>query len=445
MTEKDTKPTALHPPEIQSSGIELAPGALEKLKACIHCGFCLPVCPTYRVTGSEAESPRGRLYLMKQMMSGELAEPVQLMPHLDQCLGCQACQTACPSGVQYGELLFESRKALTPLQPQGKRHFKRFVFEKILPNSGLLATMSRLFRLYQQSGLQALVRKSGVLKLFPALAHQEALLPTVRKSSPLLPGMSFGNLNGSRVALLTGCVMDAVYNPIHWATVEVLVANGYYVFIPDQTCCGALAYHAGETDIARLLAKENVDKILSRNPDWVVVNSAGCGATLKEYAHVLNETTVYRQKAEVFAKKVVDVMELLAKKPLAPMPHPVEKRVTYHAACHLHHVQGVKQEPFTVLEQVPGMELVPLEAFDACCGSAGIYNLEQPELSEDILAMKMAHIKATGAEVVVTGNPGCLLQIEHGMRQDGLEMTVLHPVELLAQAYGKSSDKGYQK
>lgn len=419
--------------------------SLEKLKACIHCGFCLPACPTYRETGSEAESPRGRLYLMRKLL-GDAAkpaqvEPAQVMPHLDQCLGCQACQTVCPSGVEYGTLLFEARQAMAPHQPRFKRLIKRLAMRFVLPSAAWMATLNVGVWLYQRFGLQSLVRKLRLLHSFPALRHQESLLPRVALRSALYPGMSFGNINGERVALMTGCVMDALYNPVHWATLDVLVANGYYVYIPEQTCCGALAHHAGEADIAQALARKNLEQVMRKRPDWVVLNSAGCGAVLKEYPHLLAQDPAYREKAKEFSAKVVDVMELLAKKPLAPMPYRVEKNVTYHAACHLHHAQGIQTQPLELLGQVPGLTLVPLRDAESCCGSAGIYNLEQPELSEAILATKMEHLSRTEAEVVVTGNPGCMLQLGHGIQQKSLSMQVQHPIEILALAYGKSEGR----
>lgn len=413
---------------------------LDKLKACIHCGMCLPTCPTYQATGSEAESPRGRLYLMKKMLEGELSEPAQLGVHLDQCLACHACETACPSGVQYGSLLMAAREDLAKKNHSPGRWLKRWAFQWVLPNHGLLNTLGRLLRFYQKSGLQQLVRP--LLKPFGKLATQEALLPEIPKNRPLTPGLSFGNPMDERVALLVGCVMDTFYNPVHWATIDALVANGYYVTIPEQTCCGALAHHAGETDITRALARQNVRQMLKNDPAWIVVNSSGCGSTLKEYDHLLAEEGHMSAKAQVFAGKVVDIMELLARKPLATPAHPVEKTVTYHAACHLYHVQQVKEQPLDVLRQIPGLQLVPLKDASTCCGSAGIYNIEHPELSREILAEKITHLKATcegaGAESVVTGNPGCLLQIEKGLEEAGLPLGVQHPVELVAEAYRRT-------
>ena len=412
---------------------------MDKLNACIHCGFCLSVCPTYRVTGSEAESPRGRLYLMRGFSQGKLDTTEQLTKHLDPCLACHACETACPSGVEYGHLLLETREKLAQQNNSLGRFVRRFAFNYILPNKALLHVMASAIRLYQAMGIDRLIQKSGLLAPWPSLVAMVDLLPKLSKEKRLYTGMSFGNPSGKRVALLTGCVMDAFQTSVHWATARVLAANGYYVTIPPQGCCGALAHHAGETDITRKLAKQNILWIREQNPDYIVVNSAGCGSTLKEYDQLLKDDIVYADKAKWFSNKIVDVMELLAEKPLAKFSRTLDATVTYHAACHLHHVQGVKTQTQSLLEQVPGLKLVPLTEYDICCGSAGIYNIQHPELADEILDVKMKHIKeayeASGAEAVVTGNPGCMMQIAKGMRGNGLPMRVAHPVEYLAQAY----------
>lgn len=411
---------------------------LDKLKSCIHCGMCLPACPTYRVTGSEAESPRGRLYLMKKLLEGDLsADAVE--PHLDQCLACHGCETVCPSGVQYGKVLMGAREDLAQRDTGWPRRFKRFIFREILPSPRLLRVGGILLRFYQQSGLQKLVRDSGLLKYAPNLKGQEALLPEVPIHRALKPGMMFGDPFAEPVALLIGCAMDVFYNPIHWETIEVLVANGYRVNIPEQHCCGALAHHAGETDITRELARLNVEDILATDPSWIVVNSAGCGSTLKDYGHLLSHDTLYSESARRFSSKVVDIMELLAKKPLAPFKnYALHEKITYHAACHLYHVQKVQTEPISLLSQIPGIELVPLQNAEACCGSAGIYNIEQPELSGEILENKMEHLKTachSGASTVVTGNPGCLLQLASGVKAHNLPMRVRHPISVMAEGY----------
>ncbi len=409
---------------------------LEKLNACIHCGMCLPVCPTYRVTGSEAESPRGRLYLIKKTLQKELDAPAALTRHLDHCLACHACETACPSGVQYGDLLFSAREQLIESDTSFKRRLKRFAFEHILPNHALLSFGALLLKAYQLTGLQALVRNTGLLKKYPHLEAQERLLEGIRFAKPLNPGMTFGPITGERVSLLTGCVMDVLMRPVHWATIHVLVANGYHVTIPEQTCCGALAHHAGETDITRSLAELNIEHVLKSNPKWIVLNSAGCGSTLQDYHRLLPEYP----KAIEFSNKIIDVMALLAKKPLVPMTHPQHHVVSYHAACHLVHVQKIRDQIPAVLSQIPGLTLVALPEAEMCCGSAGIYNIEQPVLADEILEMKMASIQAViqsnQVDWLVTGNPGCLMQLQKGLKRAGLQTKLTHPVVLLARAYG---------
>lgn len=409
---------------------------LEKLNACIHCGMCLPVCPTYRVTGSEAESPRGRLYLIKKTLQQELDEPQLLRKHLDQCLACHACETACPSGVHYGDLLFATREQLVQGDDSFKRKFKRFAFQHIFPNHGLLSLGAFFLKAYQLTGLQAIVRSLGILKSYPTLDAQERLLAPIHSDKDLKPGMTFGDPNGELVCLMTGCIMDVLMRPIHWATIHVLTANGYRVIIPEQTCCGALAHHAGETDITRDLAKQNIQSVLKSNPTWIVINSAGCGSTMQHYEKLLAGDS----QAVEFSSKVIDVMDLLSNRLLAPMTKPQDVTVSYHAACHLYHVQGVKNQVPELLAQVPGIKLVPLPEAEMCCGSAGIYNIEQPALADDILDLKMISIRQVIADnavsTIVTGNPGCLMQLQKGLRESGLSVRLTHPVVLLAQAYG---------
>ncbi len=403
----------------------------EKIEACIHCGMCLPTCPTYRVTGSEAESPRGRLYLMKAFMEGQLDSPQQLAAHLDPCLGCLACVTVCPSGVRYDTLLMASREKLVPSQSPFKRKIRRFFLQKVLPHPKTLSLFVRATLIYERSGLQWLVRKSGVLNYLGPLGWLEQSIPQIQAGQPLKPGLKFGENRRGRVALFTGCLMNAVYHRTHLATIDVLVANGYQVVIPEQTCCGALAHHSGETDIAASLAAQNLTTMLAAEPDWIVVNAAGCGSTLKEYQDIVSNHPLGSE----FSTKVVDIMELLAKQPLEGEPVAPPLTVTYHAACHLHHAQGVQDEPYQVLKQIAGLKLIPLIEADMCCGSAGVYNIAHPDLSGQILAEKMMHLEKTQADVVLAANPGCMLQLESGIRQTGLSMKVMHPVELLALAY----------
>jgi glycolate oxidase iron-sulfur subunit len=402
---------------------------LQQLDACIHCGMCLPACPTYRVTGSEAESPRGRLFLMKSFVNGELDSPQQLSDHLDPCLGCLGCMTACPSGVSYESLLLASRQKLNAAQPPLKRRIRRFLLTQLLPKPKRLAFLAHCLKLYQHSGLQTLIRHSGLLRLFGLLEMLEQFAPTIQTGQPLGTGQVYGINQKGRVALFTGCMMNTIYHETHRATIDVLTANGYEVVIPEQTCCGALAHHAGEEDIAASLAEVNIRLLMASQPDWIVVNAAGCGSTLKEYPHIASSG------GEAFGAKVVDILELLAKDPLEGDLSPVPLTVTYHAACHLHHAQGIQQEPYAVLRQIPGLKLVPLVEAEMCCGSAGVYNLAHPELSLAILKEKMRHLMKVEADAVLAGNPGCILQLETGIRRLNLPMKVMHPIDIIAMAY----------
>ncbi|MEB3286510.1 MAG: (Fe-S)-binding protein [Vampirovibrionales bacterium] len=427
---------------IEASSVSEAVLDIDKLNACVHCGLCLPTCATYRATGSEVESPRGRLYLMRKWLEGSLEKTEQIKPHLDQCLACHACETVCPSGVQYGDLLFQSRAHLAKSDKSLKRWFKRFIFKSVLPNSKRLNLLRKSLRLYQQSGLQSLLRKTGVLNLIPGLAYQEKLLPEVPVHYQLKPGMRFGDSAHPLVALMTGCVMDAFFNPIHWQTIFVLVKNGYQVLIPEQTCCGALAHHAGETDIASTLAEKNVIPVMKDNPVWIVLNSAGCGSSMQHYEKLLPAHPM----AQGFSAKVIDIMALLEKQPLLSFPEQsLKRRLLYQAACHLYHVQKIQAAPQAVLSQIPNTEVLPLEDLELCCGSAGIYNLEYPELADEMLALKIQAIKKTlekasregfEADTLVSGNPGCLMQLQKGLRDEAIELALKHPIALLAEAYG---------
>lgn len=400
--------------------------------------MCLPACPTYQVTGAEPESPRGRLYLMHQVQTGDIQDVQRIRPHLDACLGCQACETVCPSGVQYGRLLFATRARMN--HPPGPASWpKRWALAWLLPNGKLLRFLGSLARFYQRSPLRGFVRKSRLLRLCPPLARAERFLPEVPPHRLLRTGVSFGNPDDPRVVLMLGCVMDVFYNPVHWDTVRTLTANRYFVTIPEQTCCGALAHHDGDAQLAKRLAWQSIQCLGKCNPDWVVLNSAGCGAAMKHYPDLfIDEDPKTRAEVAAFSAKVVDLLELLDRRPLRGLSRsgePPSRTFTYHPACHLHHAQGVREAPMRVLSQVPGVTWVPLPDAEQCCGSAGTYNLEQPELSDEILARKLAALRQTGAAAVVTANPGCMLHLCAGLTQMGTPMEVLHPATVLAQAY----------
>src|SRR5262249_2385453 len=394
------------------------------LAACIHCGLCLPACPTYLATGRETESPRGRIYLMNLWQKGEQLLTPRLAEHIESCLGCFGCQTACPSGVQYEQILNQARPHLARRRPGRLRKLMRFVFDKILPDYPRLRFLGKALRLWQSSGgLNLLAKTRLVAKMTARLARWQEFLPTI-PSFTALPRQSWmsGEKKG-QLQLFTGCVMDIFYNQVNHACLRLLTAQRQVVSVPDQTCCGALAFHAGETDIAERLARRNIEYFHSQ-PGPIVVTSAGCGAMLKEYVHLLADDRQWRDAAREFSERVVDVTEFLAAHEFAQAPRRVEARVAYHAACHLYHAQQVRDQPKQLLSAIGGLTIVPLEEAEHCCGSAGIFNLTHTELSLAVLARKMKFIKETGADIVVTTNPGCLLQLEAGAREAGLPVRV---------------------
>ncbi len=412
----------------------------ELLRQCVHCGLCLPFCPTYRALGLEADSPRGRIYQMKLVAQGKVdpSDP-HFRRHISRCLDCRACETACPSGVQYGRLVEAARSLIPPAGPS-EAAARRLLLAGLLDSPRLLAVAGAGARLYQRSGAQALVRSSGALRLAPPLRRLDGMLPELR--GPLLAGSlpPFVAAQGERrcrVGLLRGCVAAQFFPETNRSTIAVLAANGCDVFTPpEQGCCGALQNHSGDRETAKALARRNVDAFERLAVDYVVTNAAGCGSMLKEYGELLKDDPVYAARAAAFAAKVRDVCELLAALPLRPPQRELRYRVTYQDACHLGHGQRIREAPRRLLRAIPGLELVELREADWCCGSAGIYNLTQPRLSEQILAWKIDSVAATGADTLVVANPGCHLQIAYGLRERGLAMRVAHPVDLLAAAYG---------
>lgn len=412
--------------------------------SCIKCGFCLPTCPTYRLTGNEADSPRGRIDLMSAVAQGDL-EAHEIVRQLDFCLGCRACETACPAGVTYGTLL-EAGRAMTRAQrnraPLGAWVEKVFL-EALLPSPRSLRWLATFLRLYQKSGLQRLVRFSNLLpQLAPTLGSMEALLPPVPSATarhPLAEDIAPQGEERGRVLLLTGCIMPQVLPQVNRATAHVLAANGYRVLAPRaQRCCGALQTHAGDNATARGLARQLITLFETSGANWLVVNSAGCGALLKEYGHLLADDAEFAGRARDFSARVCDVSEILTMAPLRGRLQPVPVRAAYDDPCHLLHGQKIREQPRALLRQVPGLQLLDVPEGDWCCGSAGTYNLLQPKTAQELLDRKMRHIAALEPQLIVTGNPGCMLQLRYGVMQHKLAVEVLHPVELLARAYGVS-------
>lgn len=429
------------------------------LSACIHCGLCLPACPTYLATGRESESPRGRIYLLSLVEKGEIPFAGEAAEHIESCLGCLGCQTACPSGVRYEEILNQARPHLKRERPKFLRALLRFGFSEILPNYWFLKFGASVFRVFQQmfpkrerkEGSQSVLAGMTSSPFINRLKAYAAFVPKVPKFRPHPRRREAKVVGGETMQLFSGCVMDVLYNPVNHATAKLLNMQGCPVERKEQTCCGALAYHAGEVDIARTLAKENIEKF--KNTDGkIVVTSAGCGAMLKEYSHLFAADDPWHAKAEEFAKRVFDVVEVVSPDVISAQESKEGNTtklklpaasVAYHAACHLAHAQGVRNEPKEILlqlqqklaEQGKNMKLVELREAEHCCGSAGIYNVINTELSLEVLNRKMENIADTHAAVVVTTNPGCLLQLNAGAELSNLPVKVMHLAEFVAQAY----------
>jgi glycolate oxidase iron-sulfur subunit len=403
----------------------------ESLLDCVHCGICLPQCPTYRVLQQEMDSPRGRLYLIRAAAEGRIGLTEKFVTHMDRCLGCRACETACPAGVPFGRLLEEVRGQVERQvpRPAARRLLGRLILGTF-PSRRRLATVLGLLRGYRASGLQALVRRTGLLGRFPRLEAMEQLLPPLGPvpRDPLPQVLEPAGIARGRVALLSGCVQALLFDGVNRASARLLARAGYRVVIPpSQGCCGALHLHWGDRDGARRLARANLDAF--DGVDWIVSNAAGCGAALRDYGHLLRD----EPRAARLAERVRDVSELLADRLPGPR-QPVPLAVTYHEPCHLAHGQRVREAPRTLLRAIPGLRLIELAESDVCCGSAGVYNLMEPVIAGQLLERKLDRIAATGAEVVASGNPGCLLQLRKGLAARGLAVRTEHPVELLARS-----------
>ena len=403
------------------------------IDACVHCGFCLQACPTYLVLEDENDSPRGRIVLMRALVEGTLpTNDTDVRTHIDRCLGCRACETACPSGVPYGHLLEATRATLTAERPNP------FIARAIL----FAFARRPLMRLAMLGGrVVRALRVSRLLARMPGrLGFAMAMLESTR--TPISRREYVARSDGSRgtVALLTGCVMEGLFTETNRATERTLAMNDYaIVAAPGQRCCGALHAHAGDAETARELARANVAAFERTGAEWIAVNAAGCGAIMKEYGLLLADDPAWKERAAAVASRVRDVSELLAEagpRPGAALP----LTVTYDAPCHLLHAQRLATPPLRVLAAVPGLTLVPLEGSEHCCGSAGIYNLVEPETSDRVLAPKLRHIAETGASLVATGNPGCLMQIGAGLLQAGMTAHAIHPVDLLDASYAAKND-----
>jgi glycolate oxidase iron-sulfur subunit len=458
------------------------------IRQCIHCGFCLPTCPTYAVLGVEMDSPRGRIYQMQAIADGRLEISTDFVEHINCCLGCRACETACPSGVQFGKLIEAAREQIqieiahTPLvfesgtpeearyiEPSAKgdedipsytyppttpplenlttRLLRRFFFDLVLPSRFVTSLLFASLKLYQRSGLQKLVHQTGLLDTANAL-------PTPLQGKLKIPEALMHNVRGDvlpaalpeitpaigqtryRVGFISGCIMDQIFRDINEATIRVLAANGCEVITPiHQQCCGALHVHAGEAERGRDLARHNIDVFEPYNCDAIIINSAGCGSNLKEYGHLLRDDAVFADRASAFSTKIKDISEFLVGIDWNHDMGELPCTVAYHDACHLVHGQKIKQQPRQLLQAISGVTLVNLKEADWCCGSAGIYNITNQEMAATLLQRKMENIAATGAYIIATGNPGCMMQIALGARERGMDIDVVHPIQLIDEAY----------
>lgn len=405
---------------------------------CVHCGFCLPACPTYVLWGREADSPRGRIYLMKAALEGRAARDEGFVRHMDACLGCMACVTACPSGVRYDRLIESTRPMVEAAAHRSSvdRMYRRLLFA-LFPHPDRLRPLAALLRMFQRLGIQRAVRASGLTTLLPSrLAALERLTPPLSKAAPPLPAVIPATPpRRRRVGMLLGCVQREFFPEVNAATARVLAAEGCEVHIPpSQRCCGALMLHSGFADEAIAGARRLIDTFDGLDLEHIVINAAGCGSAMKEYGALLKDDPLYAEKARTFAAKCVDVSELLAKLEPVAKRRPLPWKVAYHDACHLQHAQRVKAAPRQLLATIPGLEVSEIGESDICCGSAGVYNLLEPEAATALRDRKVAHVMRTGCDVLVSSNPGCLLQMASGLEAASRPVKTLHLVELLDQA-----------
>lgn len=413
------------------------PPEQDLIEDCVHCGFCLPTCPTYVLWGEEMDSPRGRIYLMKLGTEGAVPLNRTLVGHFDNCLGCMACLTACPSGVQYDKLIEATRAQIERNYrrslPDGL--FRRMIFA-LFPHPGRLRMLAGPLWLYRRSGLRSLARRLGILRRLPErLQAMEALLPDYslravgRRLPALIPAVGQRRM---RVGLVLGCVQRVFFGDVNAATARVLAAEGCEVVIPqDQGCCGALMVHAGQEADALDLARRTIDAFERAQVETIVINAAGCGSTLKEYGHLLRDDPQYAERARRFAAMCKDISEVLTELPPRAERKPLKLKIAYHDACHLQHAQRIRSEPRQVLRGIPGIEIVEIPESAICCGSAGIYNLVEPGAARELGDRKVSHLLTTGAQAIVSSNPGCLLQIVSGLERAGRSMPALHMVQLL--------------
>lgn len=410
------------------------PPALQIVDKCVHCGFCLPACPTYVLWGEEMDSPRGRIYLMKMVLEGQAEMNETWVSHFDSCLGCVSCMTACPSGVDYGKLIEATRAQIERkfARPIAQKLHRRLLFETFTKPERLGLLLWPLL-VYQKSGLQSVLRSLGLFKLLPkSLAAMDALLPSAKPAEGVAPLTSASGEKRKRVGLILGCVQRSFLSHINAATARVLAAEGCEIVAPgEQTCCGALCVHAGEEAQALALARKMIDVFEQADVETIVINAAGCGSVLKDYGYLLRDDPAYAQRARRFAAKCRDVSEFLADLTPRAARRPLQVRVAFHDSCHLQHAQGIRAQPRALLQQIPGLQVMEIPEAPICCGSAGIYNLIQPQAAQELGDRKANLIAPLHPDVVATGNPGCLLQLHSSLERAGHRLPVVHTIQLL--------------
>lgn len=410
---------------------------------CVHCGLCTASCPTYAELGNENDSPRGRIYLMRAVTDGRLDLTHEVRRHLELCLDCRSCETACPSGVQYGKLIEPFRVEMEKLghgEQKSNDWFHRWILFGMFPYPERVRASLWPARIAQTLGLDKLLLSTGLWKLLPPrLGRLATLLPKLERDPGPLPALlPAKGPRRARVALFTGCVADAMFRPTNWATARVLQENGCDVLVPGgQQCCGAIHFHAGSSEPARQMADANLAAFNADDVDAVIINVAGCGSMLKDYGHHWHDAA--QPARERFAHKVKDINEFLAQLGLIDPPGELKLTATYHDACHLVHAQKIRDEPRAILSRIPGLRLVDLPESELCCGAAGTYNLTEPEMAERLSRRKLKNILSTGAQVVVTSNAGCLLQIAREARLQGEALKIMHPMDLLDLSYRRQT------
>lgn len=413
------------------------------VQKCMHCGMCLPTCPTYDATLNERSSPRGRIAMMRAIADDRLQVTKTFANEMYFCLGCLACQSACPAGVDYTNLFEHARAEIERvgiLNTPKRTRIRNWALKGLFTSPKKLRLLGRLTRLYQATGLQTFIRKSGLLRVLPkSLRELEPLTPTI---SPKFTQDYFKYLTNPqqakyRVGVISGCIQDIAFAEVNADTIYVLQQNNCEVVLPkSQVCCGSLHGHNGEQETARTLARQNIDAFNAEELDAVIINAGGCGSHLKHYDHLLADDPTYAQRAKIWSEKAKDIHEFLVDIGFrTPKSNGGLQSVTYHASCHLNHGQKIKTQPVAILKAIPNITFTELAESDWCCGSAGIYNITQPEMSMKLLDRKMDHIQNTGAHVVATSNPGCMVQIAHGSERCDVPIQVKHPITLLAQAY----------